>query len=288
MENCGWLAKVVALFCGLFFVLFLVMCLFQMHKSGNPASRNVLPDSIPQKIEIIVTVSDSTVDPLMMAKLDSTVKAVNLWNNYCENELIQGLNDLRQETNNVIDKQNGWLSFWIAILALVGTLLPFAVQLKLQFDEKQKVKEVRDELTKALSDQAKSKLYADISKLSFTLINCYDNKWSRDNIDRDDFWNDMLADLCKQTNKFIDSIVDTNDLHNEYAFYLKMILMQLHAVYCVYIPIFSKSYKSRQLLELTHKIADILGKLTNNKYSSMQELRGQLEIMQMHMSRFHL
>lgn len=39
--------------------------------------------------------------------------------------------DLRQETNNMINKVNGWLSFWMGIMAILGVFIPIALQFKL-------------------------------------------------------------------------------------------------------------------------------------------------------------
>lgn len=38
------------------------------------------------------------------------------------------IDDVRQETNNIINKVNGWLGFWIAVLALVGGIVPIVIQ----------------------------------------------------------------------------------------------------------------------------------------------------------------
>lgn len=43
-----------------------------------------------------------------------------------KNEIL--ISDLRQETNNVINKMNGWLGFWIAVLALIGGFFPIFIQ----------------------------------------------------------------------------------------------------------------------------------------------------------------
>lgn len=39
--------------------------------------------------------------------------------------------DLRQETNNMINKVNGWLSFWMGVIAVLGVFVPIALQFKL-------------------------------------------------------------------------------------------------------------------------------------------------------------
>lgn len=39
--------------------------------------------------------------------------------------------DIRQETNNMINKMNGWLGFWMGVMAILGVFVPIALQLKL-------------------------------------------------------------------------------------------------------------------------------------------------------------
>lgn len=39
--------------------------------------------------------------------------------------------DIRQETNNIINKTNGWLGFWMGVMAILGVFVPIALQFKL-------------------------------------------------------------------------------------------------------------------------------------------------------------
>lgn len=48
--------------------------------------------------------------------------------------------DLRQESNNLINKMNGWLAFWLGIMALLGVFIPLAMQFKLSHDSKEEQK----------------------------------------------------------------------------------------------------------------------------------------------------
>lgn len=52
------------------------------------------------------------------------------------------VDDVRQETNNLINKMNGWLGFWIGIVALVGVFVPVALQFKLYRESKETEKEL--------------------------------------------------------------------------------------------------------------------------------------------------
>lgn len=61
---------------------------------------------------------------LFVNEIDSLRREVKLMESQHEN----ALNDLRQETNNIINKLNGWLSFWIAVSALLCIILPIICQ----------------------------------------------------------------------------------------------------------------------------------------------------------------
>lgn len=58
----------------------------------------------------------------------------------------QMLDDIRQETNNIINKVNGWLGFWIAVLALVGGIIPIIIQFVYMADKRREDEELRDKL----------------------------------------------------------------------------------------------------------------------------------------------
>lgn len=79
------------------------------------------------------------------------------------------LNDVRQETNNFINKANGLISIWIGIFALFGILLPIVWQFRLRKEYKQaeedlnkkidrSLKKVTDEIEKAKREKEKSEL----------------------------------------------------------------------------------------------------------------------------------
>lgn len=287
----------------LFFIILLATCVYQLCKMGDPSSRNVAFVPKPQKYYITFQVVDSITDTTMMAQMDTLLKAINTWNNFSEEKLMHGLDDLRQETNNVIDKQNGWLSFWLGIFALVGALIPFIFQLRIQKNQEQimdsKMKEVnqiivewKSELntlknkinseTKTIEEKSKSnqkvienfknehekfQLYSEITRLSNTLITCKENKWGKDHIDRNVLWNDLFVSLYQKSNSFLILVAPKKEVASENYFLIKTILLQLHAVYCEFIPTCTQSYKSRKLLELTKEISKILQNISNNQYN---------------------
>lgn len=288
LKNNCWLV-VLALVLVVYMIL-LGMCLCQMHQSASLLSRNLdtLPQPIPSKVYITMEAS-SVMDSAMTKKMDSVIRIMKEWNEYCDANLLHGLDDLRQETNNVINKQNGWLSFWLAILALIGGLLPFAIQMKVQKDQKQIMKmhasrwgshfrQLRDDMKMEYETQkqriqefAENVSYAEISKLSFTLITCYEDRWSENDIDRERFENEMFDKLGKEIGIFFKDV----DLQKVDYLSLKMVLLQLHAVVSSKIPTCEKKHKLRKLTVLNYDIGDLISQLDNK--NPMNDLKNKLE-----------
>ena len=146
------------------YIILLGMCISQIHQSNKLTTRNVSIKAIPEKIYFslqadsltssntaLITALNADLDSLNF-KIDSAIRLINTWNKQCNDNLLHGFNDLRQETNNVIDKQNGWLSFWIAILALLGALLPLLIQMNMQQDQRHKFEEEKKEIRSVLDE----------------------------------------------------------------------------------------------------------------------------------------
>lgn len=266
--------------CLVLYGILLWMCLKQMRMCGDPVIRNI---NEPSEMVISLHSGDSIVDAVYKARLDSLVGEIKLHNEYSENQILNGLNDLRQETNNVIDKQNLWLSFWLGILALVGALLPFFFQMKWSNEQKREI----EELKKHNEELEKSTLTSEITRLTYTIITCKENRWGEDYIDRNLLWNDLLSQLCKKSNRIIELISPGKKLLPEDVYYIKTILLQLHSVYSAFLPACSQQYKFRKLKELTNLIVKIIDDLSHNRLDC-KGLRDALDKMRMRMVEFSL
>lgn len=101
----------------------------------------------------------------------------SLYNMYMENQnyIIENqkdlVNDIRQETNNNLDKMAAWLSFWIAVMALIGTLLPIVLNFILHHREEHYLRQTKEELSNLTACQ---KLELRLSTLE-TESACLDN-----------------------------------------------------------------------------------------------------------------
>lgn len=280
MKKRNWFSIIGVIGCLALYVFLLWMCLVQMHLVGDPSTRNI---DGPREINITLQTGDSVDYAINNKKLDSLVNELKLYNYYSENQLLDGLDDLRQETNNVIDKQNMWLSFWLGILALVGALLPFFFQLRGANEQKREIEELR----KLNQEQERSTLTSEITRLTYTIITCRENRWGDDYIDRNLLWNDLLSQLCKKTNRIMELIPTNKNVSPEYVYCLKTILLQLHSVYSAFLPTCSQQYKYRKLKELTNLIAKILDDISRNRLDC-KSLRDALDKMQLRMIEFSL
>lgn len=54
-----------------------------------------------------------------------------------EKEIL--INDIRQETNNTIEKQNLQLTFWLSIITIFGTMIPIFIQYRLYISNREKL-----------------------------------------------------------------------------------------------------------------------------------------------------
>lgn len=276
--------SLIILFLGLVIYVFLLyMCITQIKQSNNVSTRNI-PPNIPQELIISFQVSDTSalVDPKVCAKWDSVIAVMEEWNIYREENLSQGLDDLRQETNNVINKQNAWLSFWIGILAIVGALIPLLFQLKAQQNIDSEIKRIENQRI-AIENL---RLSSEISKLSFTLIAIIDNTLSINGIDRNRIINDVLDNLCGSTRKFFDYIRrnELRDIDND-RICLRNVLLQLLAAYNSGILLLSY----RRWANLTNDIRTVLSNLYDNSYTQNQEeLFSALDRVQEQMDEFRI
>lgn len=65
-----------------------------------------------------------------------------------ESQQENALADIRQESNNIINKFNGWLGFWIAILAIFGGVIPLVIQYVLKQKAEKEYRQMFEEMEK--------------------------------------------------------------------------------------------------------------------------------------------
>ena len=213
------------------YVLLLAMCCIMFIKSCD--YKPELPLTNNDTISVNVT-KDSSLNVQSSKELDS-LKC--LLQKSKKEIYAEGINDVRQETNNIINKINGWLSFWLAILALIGGVLPVVIGWKQEQDNtkkfedlkndlantkeaskndiKERLEEIRDfkeelckirdkiedEYDKQLNRNKIHETHINITNIISSFIAAKDNKLLADSYDRDYLRVSLLNELFNEFNK---------------------------------------------------------------------------------------
>lgn len=117
------------------------MCCCMFFKSLKFEPR--LPLTNNYKLSVEVT-GDSVLNNNDRLELDSLKQILQKSK---KEEYAEGINDVRQETNNIINKINGWLSFWLAILTLIGGVLPVVLSWRQEQDNNKKFSDLGNDIT---------------------------------------------------------------------------------------------------------------------------------------------
>ncbi len=105
-------------------------------------SIDVFTDSI--KVKDMASLKNAINKKLIVIDEDSlkeTVKEIGAHISLIERQQEHFIADIRQEVNNCIEKYNGWLAFWISILAVLCGVIPILLQYRLYKDGEEKMKE---------------------------------------------------------------------------------------------------------------------------------------------------
>lgn len=191
-----------------------------MFIKGTSAEKSI--DDSTQGVNIEVSNNDAELQDITL--LQSMQMQIEELRKNQENVLA----DLRQESNNIINKFNGWLGFWTAILAIFGGIIPIVLQYILREKSKKEVEEMFECIQTRALDHQMQLLVSSIE---------YDHECSiiSDSIEKKDYINMLTA----ETNKYMRELIDLLDnkegfLSREAEMHIIIALIQ----YCRLIDIF--------------------------------------------------
>ena len=278
------------------YVLLLVMCCIMFIKSCD--YKPELPLTNNYTISVNVT-KDSSLNVQSSKELDS-LKC--LLQNSKKEVYAEGINDVRQETNNIINKINGWLSFWLAILALIGGVLPVVIGWKQEQDNtkkfedlkndlantkeaskndiKERLDEIRDfkeelckirdkiedEYDKQLNRNKIHETHINITNIISSFIAAKDNKLLADSYERDYLRVSLLNELFYEFNKITECMFKDEYL-SESKIILKTILIQFYSLYASLRVTLLKAYKVKELEGTLNKIKQAIKTVTKDNCS---------------------
>lgn len=216
-----------------------------------------------------------------------------------EQRQIDLIADVRQETNNSLEKNNAWLAFWITVMTLVGTLLPLVLNYKFSRDERIKIEEkikelqtLQDNITNTLAAERKRVSDAiaeqqthlathEIQNIANTLYNCdlyrIDLELRAGNLFDKQMWGSMLHNARIVINACFEE-VDTNSPNGHVSTILPRVdrlealahtLTGLHVMLDTSYRTHREVFTRRQYKELCNDIRTLLGRVISHRiYSS--------------------
>lgn len=215
-------------------------------------------------------------------------------------EYAEGINDVRQETNNIINKINGWLSFWLAILTLIGGVLPVVLSWRQEQDNNKKfsdlgnditdrgnkiekrvtekindlnvlhnqlrevLKEQKAELVKQQNSRKLHETHISITNIISSFMAAKNNKLIEDSFERDLLRISLLNALATEFEKITDCIF-SEEYRSDCKIILKTILIQYYSLYASLRITLQKVNKTKDLEITLQKIKKAIEIVTEDK-----------------------
>lgn len=281
------------------FILVMCCCMFCRSVNYEPT----IPVTNDYKVSLIVADKDTLLDDNSRKELDS-LKALLL--KLPKEEYADGINDVRQETNNIINKINGWLSFWLAIMALVGGVIPMLISWKQEKDntaqfeflkqqqdknikilkteidlEVSKLQSVKEEQEKTLDEYRCDfqtlhnglrlhETQMNITNIVNSFIAAKDNHLLQEKLDRDLLRSSLLNELSREFDNIINQIFPNNYYTNANKLVLKTVLIQFHALFICMRPTLVKLYKTKQLEGILNVLKEAIEIVTEDRSSALE------------------
>lgn len=297
---------IIKSFASIAFILILVMCCIMFCRSIYFEPR--LPMTHNYTLVLKVVDNDTVLCPKSRVELDSLVRALSK----SEAEKYQeGINDVRQETNNIINKINGWLSFWLAMLALMGGIMPLLISWRKEQEYKERFNEetanmekqcasVIDEINKnkdkltASVHEEKEKIEQSLKQFDFkqshlkitNLVSAFlaarNNRLIQESIDRDLLRDGLLFELQQEFGYIVDNIINVS-YTSEKKSILMTILIQYYALFASLQPCLRHPQKLKQLKETMDNLQTVLTLVSEDTrdkdhiYSEIKKIRNEMK-----------
>ncbi|MDE5888373.1 MAG: hypothetical protein K2H46_12420 [Muribaculaceae bacterium] len=133
------------------------------------------------------------------------------------------VDDYRQETNNLINKMNGWLAFWIGIIALLGVIVPLAWQIRVARETRDLELDLRNRINDNLNR------VEDIEFMTWVRIfnTIFDVLEARDTAVRVNISEFVWANIREGIDRYIRLYINSNGLDRNTALRLSVALIML-------------------------------------------------------------
>lgn len=215
----------------------------------------------------------------LTVECDSLRRQVEILQKY-DQELIL---DIRQETNNAIEKTNGWLAFWIATSCLVCMVVPLLVQLISTASYKKDLNAAQEEFNRRF-ESIKTQLDKELARIKLLQNYAMIQRGLETKLLTPlDGTNSILAKLWEEcmehTQKEMQSIVNKNEvLSCEEREELVRLLIQMYA-YVSEIDASTTHHYSRTIGNIRDIIQRLYNRLTNNEILDSRQLKRETDML---------
>lgn len=138
-----------------------------------------------------------SIDSLGQIKLLETLVNEQLIISKRQDDLV---NDIRQETNNNIDKINLWLSFWIGLIGLIGILAPVLAEYRFKNSNKDEI----DRISKLHDNYVFKLSLLDVQSIIYALSVSHDERIVPGMSNRNSLMRYMLKDAVIAISQLVD------------------------------------------------------------------------------------
>lgn len=233
------------------------------------------PPVLILQIDSTATKVDSVALVELKQKLDTISQRQYAWH--------EGyLADLRQESNNNINKYNGWLSFWIALITLVLTIVPMVFNIRIERKYAEELERQKDKMEKAINQLQKDfedkhnknlngyieSLKTSVSELQQLKVQSSamgisaitDAKFFADDSKREDNWKVFLVDFNVNLNAFFADFVkqhpDRIFASNQQP--IREVLVHTYYVLNLWSSRLKGKSQSKRLIVLMNRVSNLL------------------------------
>lgn len=155
--------------------------------------------------------------------------------------------DLRQETNNVLDKESAWLAFWITVLTIVGVICPLGYQILNFQTEKENIAKLEEssEKLKKKNEELLEAFKIKFNVLSFTTL----TEIKIEETEGGDLRNLLKKSIKRHYEQFVSGISEFSGDWPELQEHVCSVLINIYG--------FLDKIKVRSTLEQTRDIRDL-------------------------------
>lgn len=280
--------KTIIILIGMGFVILFLAC--SLTFSGIIGMQKTQNIQMPQ-IQLMLPASNDSVNAYLSEKQMQVLKCYidsvySVQNSHYEN----ALNDLRQESNNIINKWNAWFSFWMALLAVLAGIIPMLMQIKIANDNEKKINEeikklneekegLKEDIDRRLKEYFNSIKFKvdewqkqvndlpnkiDLGYKQFRMADImntfsigWDNKLFTDCKERTRLLNCILTHLKALFDEYV-TVLRKEGRGEEHLIYIMELLIMLHGILKKLLPAYTKNYKSKKVMDLIDNVERLI------------------------------